>query len=359
MDLYKSILMPNGQWSLPKNLGPEINTPYDEDSPFILADGKTLFFASKGHNSMGGFDLFTSEYDKTTSTWSKPENMGYPINTTEDDIFYHPTSDPQVFYYASSKHGGHGDMDIYRVRILEEEDIRAVYRGSVLEDVFFRPVNAEFLLTDTVDGFTTSFTTYKNSGEYYATLPVGRIYEVQIFAEGFDTIIDYLNVSDYERNQVFAEMYSMKKVGEIKAELEMVEKEIEIEKFTEIVFFEDITEVSIGDQIILKNVFFDFDRATLRPESVDELNKLIAFLEERPTFRIEISGHTDNRGSTRYNQRLSEERAHGVRQYLVENGINPNRLEYKGYGLNRPIATNETEEGRQMNRRTEFRVVGI
>lgn len=359
LDLYKTVLMPGGQWSSPENLGPKINTPYDEDSPFILADGKTLFFASKGHENMGGYDMFTSEYDEETATWSKPANMGYPINTTEDDLFYHPTSDPNVFYYASSKHEGYGDMDIYRVKILEDVELMAIYRGSVFDEVFYRPVNAEFLLTDTVDGYTVNLTTYRNTGEYYTTLQVGRVYEVKIFAEGFDTITDYLNVSDFDRNQVFIEMYLMRKEGTTRAELEMAEREIEIEGLPEVVYFEDVTEVSIGDQIILRNIFFDFDRATLRPESMDELNKLIAFLEERPSLRIEISGHTDSRGSARYNQRLSEQRAHTVLKFLVVNGINPNRLEYMGYGFDRPIATNETEEGRQMNRRTEFRVVGL
>jgi len=488
LDIYKSVMMPNGEWSRPENLGPVINSKYDEDSPFMLADGKTLFFASKGHNSMGGFDVFTSVWNEDDNSWSKPENLGYPINTTEDDVFYYPTVNPKVFYYSSSKHGGYGDMDIYKVTILDERDAIAIYRGNVFDEIFFRPLDATFIIyertpgTDTtktliqesdailptfelktiidgegvVDkmpnydaynygdivtltarqasgwnfngwsgdvtsnerslnivmdedktvnatfvsiydegltqtdrtiyeelteeelnrqqaliyeqmqvnmakraGYVKTIQTYHRTGEFYTNLQVGKHYEVVIIAYGYDTLVDYIDIPSIEPNQVFLRMYLLRKEGTALAELQLEEEELEIDGLPKVVYFEDIKELRVGDRIVLRNILYDFDKATLRPESIEELGKLIEFMEARPNLRVEISSHTDNRGSARYNKRLSEQRAQSVVDYLTNNGIDISRLEAVGYGFDDPIATNDTDEGRQMNRRTEFKVIGM
>ncbi|MDD3875763.1 MAG: OmpA family protein [Bacteroidales bacterium] len=558
-DIYKSELLPDGQWSRPENIGATINTRYNDDSPFILSDGKTLFFASKGHDSMGGFDLFTSMLNDD-ETWTIPENLGFPINTTEDDVFYYPTSDPKLFYYSSAKEGGYGDMDIYSVRILDERDIIAVLKGNVFDELFFRPLKATFLLyerepvqnstqqtlgdsthftlttningngtveknpdqstydagtivsltANSVNGWSFSgwggdlsgneaamnitmdanktvsatftqqptqytlttnvvgsgivtripdqatysegsivtitanqavgwsfdnwtgditnnnksqnivmnanktvnatfiqqtvdtvisdsagmqietltdaekeqqrlliseqrreqlssrfgeyvktFYTYHRTGEFYTNLQVGKVYDIAVIAEGYDTLFDVIDISSFNANQVITRMYLLRVEGTALAELQLEELEVEIDTVPKIIYFEDITEVKIGDKIVLKNILYDFDKATLRPESIDELNKLIEFLQQRPTLRIEISSHTDNRGSARYNKKLSEQRAKSCVDYLSANGIDISRLEFAGYGFDDPIATNDTDEGRQMNRRTEFIVIGL
>jgi len=357
-DIYQSVMQANGEWSRPTNLGPTINTVYDEDAPFILSDGKTLFFASKGHDSVGGYDVFTSE-KQDDGSWSEPENLGIPINTTEDDIFYYPTSDPNIFYYSSSKAGGYGDMDIYRVTVIEEVKNIAIFKGNVFDELFFRPQVAKFNVYDADSNFIKTFTTFQTSGEFYTNLEVGNNYIIHVIAEGFDTIIDNIEIPNLETSQVITRTYLLRKEGSALADLMYEEEEIEVEYVPQVLYFEDIKEIAIGDKIILKNIFFDFDRSTLRPESIEELTRLIDFLEKRPTLRIEISGHTDNRGSERYNKRLSEQRAKTVVDYLIDKGIALDRLEFAGYGFDEPIADNDTDEGRQMNRRTEFKVIGL
>jgi len=175
----------------------------------------------------------------------------------------------------------------------------------------------------------------------------------------YDTIFDTISIAESDLNNVIIKMYLLKKPKPSLEEIDLIVEEVPEDSVPEVVYFENITDVKLGDKIILKNIFYDFDKSTLRPESIEELEKLLDFLNKRPTLRIEISGHTDNKGSARYNKKLSDERAKSVVTYLVNKGIDINRLEAKGYGFDEPIATNDTDEGRQMNRRTEFMVIGL
>ncbi|OPZ97567.1 MAG: Outer membrane porin F precursor [Bacteroidetes bacterium ADurb.Bin408] len=168
-----------------------------------------------------------------------------------------------------------------------------------------------------------------------------------------------LEILESDINQVITRMYLLKKPKPTLEEIEYIVEEVTVDSIPKPLYFEEISDVKLGDKIILKNIFYDFDKSTLRPESIKELENLLAFLNKRPTLRIEISGHTDNKGSARYNKKLSEDRAKSVVTYLVEHGIDPARLEAKGYGFDEPIATNDTDEGRQLNRRTEFMVIGL
>jgi len=360
-DIYKSALLPDGSWDKPENLGPIINTKYDEESPFMLADGKTIYFSSKGHDSMGGYDVFTSTLDDE-GNFSTPENLGFPINTTEDDVFFFPTTDPNVIYYSSAKKSdGYGDMDIYRITIIEDLELIAILKGNVFDELFFRPVSAEIKIAEIDGKYNAKFNTYQKTGEYYTNLPIGRKYQITVTAEGFDTLVDFIEVKESDRNQVFLKMYLMKKPRTDLDLIQYVIEEVELDSIPKPLYFEDMdaSKMKIGDRIILKNIFYDFDKSTLRQESIEELEKLTDLLQKRPTMRIEISGHTDNKGSARYNKKLSEDRAKSVVTYLTGKGIDLGRLEAKGYGFDEPIATNDTEEGRQMNRRTEFMVIGL
>ncbi len=357
-DIYKSKILPNGEWGPAENLGSNVNTKYDEESPFMLSDGKTLYFSSKGFDSMGGYDVFTTTLD-STDNFSKAVNLGFPINTTKDDVFYFPTTDPNVIYYSSAKKGGYGDMDIYKVTVVENIDLIAILKGNVFDELFYRPVNSTLQINDIDGTFSKTLTTYEKTGEYYINLPIGKKYEIKVIAMGFDTIVDQIEIKKADKSQVITKMFLMKKPHEALEQLDYVVEEVKVDSVPKPIYFEDITEVKLGDKIILKNIFYDFDKSTLRPESVEELNKLIDFLQKRPTLRIEISGHTDNKGSARYNKKLSDDRAKSVVNYLVDKGIDAGRLEAKGYGFDQPIATNDTDEGRQMNRRTEFMVIGL
>lgn len=357
-DIYKSIKMPNGEWGKPENLGPTVNTKYDEESPFMLSDGKTLYFSSKGHDSMGGYDVFTTTID-AEGKFTVPENLGFPINTTEDDVFFFPTTDPDVIYYSSAKREGYGDMDIYRITIIKDIEFVAILKGNVFDEIFFRPVEAQIFIKEIDGKYELDLKTYRKTGEYYTNMPIGRRYEITVIAEGFDTIKDFLEVKQEDRNQVFTKMYLMKKPKPTLEEIEYIVEEVVVDSVPKVIYFEDMTDFKVGTKIVLKNILYDFDKSTLRPESIVECDKLLDFLNDKPTLRIEISSHTDNKGSARYNKKLSEERAKSVVNYLVSKGIDINRLEAKGYGFDEPIATNDTEEGRQMNRRTEFMIISL
>jgi len=357
-DIYKSVMLPTGEWSPPENLGLPVNTKYSEESPFMLADGKTLYFSSKGHDSMGGYDVFKTTLD-STGKFTEPVNLGFPINTTQDDLFFFPTLDTNVIYYSSAKKGGYGDMDIYRITILKNVESIAVIKGNIFDEIFFRPVTANIEIREIGGDFKKKVTSYEKTGEYYINLPIDKKYQIIVTAPDYDTIVDHFEFVQNVKYQAITKMFLMKKPRPTLDEIEYVAEEVKVDSVAKPVYFEDIKDVKLGDKIILKNIFYDFDKSTLRPESIDELDKLVSFLQNRPTLRIEISGHTDNKGSARYNKKLSDDRAKSVVTYLVDKGIDIGRLEAKGYGFDEPIADNDTDEGRQMNRRTEFMVIGL
>ncbi|HQI45728.1 MAG TPA: OmpA family protein [Bacteroidales bacterium] len=343
-DIYMCEKLANGEWSAALNLGPQINTEYEEESPFILPDNVTLYFSSKGHESMGGFDIFTSTISDE-GYWSTPENIGYPINTTDDDVFYVPTIDEQHAYYASAKEGGYGDLDIYRLSIIAQKKLVAHLKGIVFDEITLNPVGANIQVVDaSTNEIVARLTSEETTGNYYVSLPIGKKYFITAEAENYYPTDKYLNIPDTITNPYYTEAIIMKKVP---ATIAIKNKKL---------IFEN-KEIVVGERIVLNNVFFDFDKYTLRPESVEELNKWVQFLSNNGTLKIEVSGHTDNKGTAEYNKTLSENRAMAVCNYFIENGIAKTRIKYKGYGFDQPIATNKTDEGRQKNRRTEIKII--
>jgi outer membrane protein OmpA-like peptidoglycan-associated protein len=358
-DIYMSQLLKKDKWGEPVNLGPVINTPFDEESVFMHPDGKTMYFSSKGHNSMGGYDIFKTIFNDSTKTWSKPENIGYPINTADDDAFFVVSANGRHGYYASIKEGGKGDMDLYVVTFLgpekpgvmsNEDNLLAsstapvaekqieeavpiktnqltIFKGKVIDAITQEPVEATIEITDNQKNeLVSSFTSNSKTGRYLIALPSGKNYGIAVKAENY---LFHSENFDIPNTSVYQE----------------INKDIQLKK------------IAVGSKIILKNIFFDFDKATLRKESTAELERLIALLNEVGSLRIELSGHTDNKGAAAYNQKLSEDRARAVVDYLVKKGINASRLESKGYGMTSPVAGNDTDEGRQQNRRTEFKIL--
>jgi outer membrane protein OmpA-like peptidoglycan-associated protein/tetratricopeptide (TPR) repeat protein len=357
-DIYVSELDKKGNWGPAKLLPGTINTIYDEEAVFMHPDGKTLYFSSKGHNSMGGFDIFKSVF--ANGQWSTPENLGYPINTAGDDVFFSISASGRHGYYSSARPGGYGDQDIYVITFLGLEkpmvtnsddnllawktqaisetvieqliDIKStsltLLKGRILDDLTRDPVEAKIILSDIDKNEELAvFSSNSATGRYLVSLPSGVNYGITINAEGYLFHSENFNIPE-------------------KAAYQEIEKDFYLKK------------IAIGSSIVLKNIFFDFDRATLRPESINELERLIKLMKDMPSLKIEISGHTDNIGSAQYNKTLSERRAKAVVDYLIEHGISANRLTYKGYGFDLPVATNDTEEGRQQNRRTEFKITG-
>ncbi len=328
LDIWMSRTDSSGKWEAPLNLGDSINSPGDEMSPFIHHDNTSLYFSSNFHIGMGDFDLFVSRLD-SNGKWSKPRNLGYPINTHRDEIGLIVNARGNTAYYASGIHSVTG-KDIYSFTL--HEDVRphevSYLKGRVFDEKTRNRLKARFELYDLNDGKLIS-QSYSDpvTGEFLLCLPTNKNYMLNVENKG------YLFYSD---NFALEGIYHLGKP-----------------------FFKDIPlkPILAGEKTVLKNVFFEINSYALKPESKYELNKIVHFLKTNPEVTIEISGHTDNIGSGEYNQLLSENRAKSVVDYLISDGIRYERLNYIGYGFNNPVDQNDTEEGRANNRRTELKVI--
>jgi outer membrane protein OmpA-like peptidoglycan-associated protein/tetratricopeptide (TPR) repeat protein len=328
-DLWMSRKRDNGTWTMPTNLGDSINTPFDEFGPFLHPDGKTLYFSSSGHPGMGGKDIFYSRL-KADGTWSTPVNLGYPINTKDEEFHMIVSADGKKGYFSSDREGGIGKRDLYMFDLYEAARPQAVtfMRGKVREEVSFKPIAANIEVIDLETGeLKASTKSDAINGEFLISLPSGSSYAVNADAKGF---------LFYSGNYTLGKELTQK--DEYKVDILL-------------------SPVKAGSKVVLNNIFFEFGEAKLKSQSKVELNKLVQFLESNPDVRIEIGGHTDDVGNDEFNQKLSEQRATSVVNYLTENKIEAARLEAKGYGEKSPLATNATETGRAINRRTEFKIL--
>lgn len=331
LDLYKSEKLPDGRWDKPVNLGSKINTKFDDDSPYIDIDGKTLYFSSKGHKGMGGYDIYKATFDAKSYTWSEPENLGYPINTPDNDIFFVIAGDGKTGYYSSVRDEGFGDNDIYMIHMLEsatkKEELQTVlFKGIVMESENSMPIQAELLVINLDAADNPIKIKSDKVGNFHVKLTQGNRYALEVQKDGY---LFYSENLYYPTAQQPTIVYT----------------EIKLKK------------IQIGQKIILKNVFFDVGKTHLRPESEAELQVLVDLLQKNKTLKIEVGGHSDNVGASDKNKIISTERAKSVYEYLIKKGVDSDRLRYRGYGEDVPITTNDTEEGRQKNRRTEFEIV--
>ncbi|HLG34713.1 MAG TPA: OmpA family protein [Bacteroidia bacterium] len=334
-DIYMSIRLPNGQWGAAMSLGNTINTDFEEDAPFIHPDGKTLYFSSQGHKTMGGFDIFMSQYDAETNQWSEPRNIGYPVNTVDDDVFFVMSPDGKRAYYSSVKPEGFGDQDIYQITFPDKKQVAlALVSGVVLDPYGKVPADVVITVTDNVTGDVVgTYLPNSKTGRYVFILPPGKNYNISYEAEGYLFHSENIDITD---NQNYYEM----------------EKAVEL------------AELTVGSKVVLNNIFFDFDKATLRPESAVELDKIKKLLLKNPELVIEISGHTDYKGNDAYNMKLSQDRAQSVVSYLCnKGGIECARTNAKGYGETVPLAPNQNSDGSdnkpnmQLNRRVEMKIL--
>ncbi|OFY62449.1 MAG: hypothetical protein A3H98_02530 [Bacteroidetes bacterium RIFCSPLOWO2_02_FULL_36_8] len=328
-DLYMSRQLPGTfGYGKPLNLGKSINTPEDEDGPFIHPDGKTLYFSSKGHYSMGGYDIFKTELDSNRN-WSEPENLNPPINTPEDDIYFVLSADGKHGYYASAKPGGFGDKDIYCIQMPEKEKPKPVIvlKGFLTDKENGKPVGAKIIVRDNESSEIISITDANSvTGQYLVVLTPGRNYGITVDNPSYlfhSENVDIPNLDSFD----------------------VLYKNIKLQK------------VSVGTQIVLRNIFFDTGKSELRKQSKSELERVFNFLKQKAEINVEIAGHTDNVGTDENNQILSENRAQAVVDYLIKAGISPTRLQARGYGESQPIESNETNEGRQQNRRTVMEIL--
>ncbi|MGQ9620797.1 MAG: OmpA family protein [Bacteroidales bacterium] len=326
MDLWYSVKDADNVWSNPKNLGEIINTPGDEMSPFIHFDCKTLYFSSTGHQGMGGYDIFYSKMNDDTS-WTPPVNIGYPINTCNDELGLIIDASGAKAYFSSIRDEKSG-KDIFSFDLYTEArpDPVSYFRGKVMDKETGRLLSADYELVNLKTGNIVANGTSGIDGNFLICLPSGANYGLNVNKKG------YLFYSD---NFMLEGIHSA------------------TEPYIKNVL---LTPIRTGETILLANVFYEFDSWALKPESVIELKKLYRLLFDNPEICIEIGGYTDSIGTDSYNQKLSERRAKSVVNFLTSMGISTERLSFKGYGATSPVAENITAEGRRLNRRTEVRV---
>ena len=323
-DIWKSELSPDGRWQTPQNLGNKVNSVFDERSPYIHADNKTLYFASAGWPGFGQFDLFKSQID-SLGQWSSPTNLGAPINNNYDQTAIHIIMNGSLGYLSSAD--STGQLDIYSVNIPQHiQPIPVAYiQGYVYNAENETPLSATISVTNTHSGEIVYLNESDyNDGEFIATLPVGANYAVHIHKPGYMFESRQYDISD------------------------IVLKD---EVFNSDIYLHPLKK---GGIMPLNNIYFDTDSSTPLKTSTSELQLIVNFLQTNPTIKIEVAGHTDNTGNKMHNQKLSENRAAAISAYIVSNGIPSSRVISVGYGDTKPIGDNTTTEGKQHNRRTEI-----
>jgi outer membrane protein OmpA-like peptidoglycan-associated protein/tetratricopeptide (TPR) repeat protein len=361
-DIYYISRITDRKWSKPVNAGTGVNSVYDEEAVCFSLSGDTMWFSSKGHNSIGGFDIFYSVRNQSGS-WDKAINYGYPVNTPWNEMFYHPSpEDDSTFYFASDRSGGFGGLDIYRGRLLlpviEEpempvidtvivrdtvvviQEVAALQPAIVEKPVLYLagrvhdaetgdPVMAKIDLIDPGTDIVVLTTASSDlDGSFRMRLPEKKSYMIDLRATGFLSELVRVNVPDTLGLDILKMDFSMVKV-------------------------------KVGKKVVMNNIFFETGKAVLTQSSYAEINRLLILMQDNPKMKIEISGHTDKTGSEPVNLKLSENRAKSVYEYLVEKGINGTRMEYTGFGSLQPVDDNSTAQGRANNRRVEFKILEL
>ena len=328
-DFYASFFLEDSTWSEPMNMGDVLNSVGDESSPFLAADDETLYFSTNGRGGYGGYDVYVSKrLDDTWKNWSEPQNLGPDINSERDDLFFNIPVTGNYAYYTKSI--SDDDADIFRVelplRVMPSEVI--IVKGHLRNKETGEPIEAKIIYEKLPEGLTVGITkSHAVTGEYEIVLPKGQLYGFRAEGEGFLPVNENIDLT-----------------GESPPNDELIREM-------------SLVPIAVEATIVLNNIFFDFDRATLKEESYPELERLSKFLEESPRVRIAIAGHTDSTGDPTYNKWLSEWRADAVAKYLLKNGIADDRITVEFYGAEKPAASNDTREGRSKNRRVEFTIL--
>ena len=326
-DIWVSVKNPNEVWGNAVNLGQPVNSPGNEQSPFIHFDNKTLYFSSNDHIGMGGQDIFVSHLTDS-GKWSEPLNLGYPINTCKNEEGLVVNAIGKTAYYSSNYIPDKG-MDIYTFELYPEiQPIPSSYvTGTIRDYTTLKPVEAHISLIDLQSKRETMNSYSSVTGGFMVCLPSDNSYALFAQAPGY---------LFYSENFNLKGLYSFDKPYHLDVLLKPVRQ---------------------GEVTIMRNVFFETDSYELLPESTVELDRVVETLSENPTIKVEIGGHTDNQGAPDYNQKLSERRAKSVVDYLLSKSVSPERVSWKGYGESQPVAPNSSPEGRAMNRRTELKIL--
>lgn len=334
-DLYVTFMKADSTWTEPLNLGDVVNTAGEESAPFLASNDTTLYFSSNGFSGYGGNDIFvTQRMDESWTKWSEPENLGPEINSPLEDVFFNIPAESEFGYY--SRGISETNTDIFRVKlpIVKAPDSFVIVKGKVVDKTTGKPVSAKIIYEQLPDGKETGISqTNPETGEYEIRLPTGHLYGLRSEAEGKISESQNLDLRGLTADQIIAKDFNLDPI--------------------------EVSTIAPNVTIVLNNIFFDFDKSLLKSESGPELDRMVELLAEKPTMEIEIAGHTDNFGPDKYNMALSERRAKTVVAYLIRRGISRKRLKAKFFGEKRPIETNDTDEGREKNRRVEFKILNL
>jgi outer membrane protein OmpA-like peptidoglycan-associated protein len=328
IDIWKCAKDAKGNWGIPENLGPRINTDGNEKSPFFHSDGQTLYFSSQGHLGYGGYDIYLSKLSKDTG-WVKPKNIGYPINSERDDLGFFVSTDGKYGYFASDKLKGNGGWDVYSFELYKEaRPERVLFVSGALRDENNQVISdAKVEIKNTKTREVTTVEVDSLTGKYVAVVAFDEDHILTVKQPGKAFTSQYFSAAD---STIGKPMKMDLKVEDIK----------------------------VGKPYKLNNIYFKTSSSLLNEETIFIIEELTKFLQENKTVSIAIHGHTDNAGSATENMKLSADRAKMVFDLLVLNGIEAKRLSFKGFGATKPIASNITEKGKALNRRTEFMVTG-
>jgi outer membrane protein OmpA-like peptidoglycan-associated protein/Tol biopolymer transport system component len=325
-DIYVSHRLPNGRWGKAENLGESVNTKGEESSPFIHADNQTLYFLSDGHIGYGNTDLYLMRKDDN-ATWQAPVNLGYPINTVDAEGSLVVSADGKTAYYTSDRTDSRGGLDLYRFDL--RKDIQPVQSFYVKGKVYDKKTNAGLPCTveliDQANNRTLMQVQTDETGNYLMTLPTGKNYAFVVNRKGYLFYSDVYALA----NNSFDSIY---------------QKNIPLQP------------IEVKSSMVMKHILFENNQFTLLPVSMVELDKMVQLLQQNPTVKILVKGHTDNNGKAKDNQKLSTNRAQAVVTYLLQKGIEKTRLQFKGLGATQPIADNKTLAGKALNRRTEIEI---
>ncbi|HEY5746755.1 MAG TPA: OmpA family protein [Chryseolinea sp.] len=334
-DLYVSFMKSDSSWTEPKNLGDVVNTANEETAPFLASDDKTLYFSSNGFSGYGGSDIYVSKrLDDTWTNWSEPENLGPEINSPLEDLFFNIPASSEFAYY--SRGVSETNTDIFRVKlpIIKNPEPWVTVRGKIIDKSTGQPLGAKIVYERLPDGKGVGIAqSNPETGEYEIRLPAGHLYGLRAEADGKLSESQNLDTRDIKADQV-------------------VDKDFTLDAIAVATLAENVT-------IVLNNVFFDFDKATLKSESFPELNRVVTLMTDKPTIQIEISGHTDTSGPEQYNLGLSERRAKAVMKYFSDKGVPKDRMTVLFFGETKPTESNDTKEGRKKNRRVEFKILKL
>ena len=333
-DLYVSLSKNDSLWAEPLNLGLIVNTSGEETSPFLATDDKTLYFSSNGFSGYGGSDIYMStRLDDTWTNWTEPKNMGPDINSKLDDLFFNIPASSEFAYY--SRGITEDNTDIFRVKlpVFNSPEPVIIVKGILIDSKTGKPIGAKIIYERLSDGKEVGIV-YSNpeTGEYEIHLPTGHIYGVRAEAEGHISSSQNLDLRNIAKGST------------------VQHKDITLDPI-------EIARIEPDATITLNNIFFAFNKATLKPESFPELDRIVDLMKKEKTMTVEISGHTDSTGPDDYNMWLSEWRANAVAKYLTQKSIKKNRVAVTFFGETKPTVSNDTKTGRDKNRRVEFKII--